>query len=272
MTLPVTRRFVRSLTSSVIWYGLGLAVYAAVTVLLYPSVEATLRSIDLPPELLRFLGTEDIGTPTGYLTARWQSFAPIVLMIWGIVASTGLIAGEESRGSLDGLLSPPISRTRLMLEAMLAFTGCTFVILVAIAVAWVVTVPLVDLHDNITTTTLIAGTASMAPLALCFGAMGFFVGAIAPARGTAAGLLTALAITSYLVSSLSQVAPSIEWMRYGSPYYYADTGRVLRDGVDWTHQVGLLGATLVLSVLALLAFRGREIGVGVWQPLAFLRR
>lgn len=270
--LPVMNRGLRSLRSTTIWYTVGMAAYAAITLWLYPTVEATLRAVELPPELLRFFGTEDIGSPTGYLTARYQAFAPVVLMVWAIVASTGLVAGEETRGSLEAVIAHPISRTRLMCEAMIAFAICTLVILGGIVVAWAITVPFVDLRGDITLSELAVATISTAPLALFFGALGCLVGAVAPTRGAAAGILTAFAISSYLVASFAQVAPTIEWMRYASPYYYADSGSVLRAGINWEHQAALAAGTIVAALLAILAFQGREIGVAAWQPLAFIRR
>lgn len=61
-------------------------------------------------------------------------------------------------------------------------------------------------------------------------------------------------------------------MQYLSPYYYADTSGILTEGVVWWHGALLLGGALLGIALAVLSFRGREIGAGVWQPLAWAAR
>ena len=61
-------------------------------------------------------------------------------------------------------------------------------------------------------------------------------------------------------------------VQYVTPYYYSDADRVLTAGPDWWHVVLLGVLAAVLALVASLAFRGREVGVHTWQPLAWLAR
>jgi len=267
---PIARRSLWELRWQVIWYGLGVGLYGASVVWLFPSFEETLRSVEYPREFLEFFGAAgDLSRPTAFLTTEYQSFAPIVLVIYAVVASTGLVAGEEGRGTLESLLAQPVSRTRLILEKVGAFLTGAVLICLIVGAMWLLSIPFVDLHGDLTLVDAWAGTASMLPLICCFGGLGFLLGAIAPSRGLAAGILTVIAVAAFLLASFARVAGPIEWTQYLSPYYYADTDTVLDEGVVWWHALLLLGAGGLATVFAVLSFRGREIGAGVWQPMAW---
>jgi ABC-2 type transport system permease protein len=239
---------------------------------LFPAFEETLQTVEYPDEFLEFFGsTGDLSRPTAFITAEYQSFAPIVLVIYAIVASTGLVAGEEAHGSLESVLAQPLSRTRFMLEKIAAFGIGAAIIVLTVAAAWLTSVPFIDLHGDLTLPELWQGTLSMLPLVCFFGGAGFLLGAIAPTRGAATGILTVFAVAAFLVASFARVIDAIDGLRYLSPYYYADTDTVLDQGIVWWHAGVLLCGGLAALALAVVAFRGREIGAGVWQPLAWAR-
>lgn len=268
--LPILRRALVELRWQLVWYGVGLGAYGAFMVWLYPSFEDTLKQVDYPEEYLKFFGgTGDMSRASSFLSTEFWSFGPIIFVIYAIVSSTGLLAGEEGHGSLDVVLAQPVSRTRVMLEKVGAFLIGALAIDLLIAAAWVTAIPFVDLHGDITLIEAWGATLAMLPLVCFYGALGFLAGAVAPARGLAAGALTVLAVAAFLVASFARAIERIEWMRYLSPYYYADTATVLTDGVVWWHMALLLGGAVAAFALAVLAFRGREVGAHVWQPLAW---
>ena len=71
----------------------------------------------------------------------------------------------------------------------------------------------------------------------------------------------------YLLADLVEV---LDPLHYLSPFYYADTKRVLLEGVVPWHLAVLLGAFVLLTALAMRAFEGREIAAGRWQPRALM--
>jgi ABC-2 type transport system permease protein len=261
------RRALWELRWQVLWYGLGLGLFGSLAVWAYPAFEDVLKESDYPQEYLDFFGgSGPLSQPTTYLTTQYQSFAPIVLVIFAVVASTGMVAGEEGRGALETVLAQPIARSRYMMEKAAAFVLASIAICLVVGVLWLTSMPFVDLHGDVTLGELWAGTASMLPLVWCFGALGFLVGAVAPSRGQAAGILTVVAIAAFLLASFARTVAPIEWMQYASPYYYSDAYTVLGTGIVWWHVLVLAGAAVMAAGLAVLSFAGREIGAGVWQP------
>src|SRR5207237_9862156 len=60
-----------------------------------------------------------IDTPGGYATWKY-GITILVVVIWPLLAGTGMLRGEEDRGSMDVLLSLPRGRLRVALEKLAA--------------------------------------------------------------------------------------------------------------------------------------------------------
>lgn len=255
------------------WYGGGLAVYAALMVWLFPVFQDALgvMASEYPPEIMAFFGASgDLANPRVFIQVEYFSFVPIILVIYSVVAGTGMLAGDEGRGTLEPLLAQPVSRTSVFWSRTAALAAGLGLILAINSIGWLASVPFVDLGD-VSILAFIGGTLAPLPLVAAFAGMSILLAAVAPARGTAAGIAAAVTVVSYLVSSLALAIEAIAWMRWFSPYYYSDSHRILTEGVVWWHQAALVGLAIVSLSAAWLAFRGREIGAGVWQPGAIAR-
>ncbi len=272
-SFPVAARTLREMRWTIFWFGVGLALYGAAMVLLYPQFEDYLEEVaaTYPEGILDFFGGGDITTPQGFLTLEYHTFAVIIMMIFALVVATGALAGEEGRGTAETLLAQPLPRRRIIVEKALAVLSGAVLVCAIICAGWLMSVPFVDFHGELTLIDLIGATFGMLPTVALFTALGFSLGAVAPSRGFAAGILVALAVAAYLVASLAQVVQPIEWARFLSPYHYSDGSRWLIDGPVWWHQVLLLFSSGLIFALAVRAFEGREIGAGTWQFKALLR-
>lgn len=256
----------------VFWYGVGTALYAVFMILLFPSFRETLTQTQYPAEFLEFFGVgSDLSNAAVFLTAEYISFIPVVLMVFALVAGTGALAGEEGRGSLEILLAQPVSRARLYWSKVLALALAILALLTIISAGWTGILLVVDLEGEVTVRGAVVAHAGMFPVIAWFAAAGLFTGAVAPSRGQAAGMLSALLIAAFLATSLAQVMDTIAWVRWLSPYTYMDGPTLLLDGPVASHVAVLLAGTAVLTLLGLSAFAGREVGAGTWQPGALAR-
>lgn len=271
-TRTIVRRALVEWRWQIFWYGVGTALYAVFMILLFPSFRETLTQTAYPEEFLQFFGVgSDLSNAAVFLTAEYISFIPVVLMVFGLVAGTGALAGEEGRGSLEILLAQPIPRARLYWSKVLALVVAILAILAIISAGWAATLLVVDLEGEVTVRDALVAHAGMFPIVAWFAAAGLFTGAIAPSRGQATGILSALLIVAFLATSLAQVMSTIAWVRWLSPYTYMDGPTLLIEGPDLGHVAVLLAGAAILTLLGLLGFAGREIGAGVWQPGALAR-
>ncbi|MDA0815315.1 MAG: ABC transporter permease subunit [Chloroflexi bacterium] len=273
MSPPIIVNTLRGLRWQVTWYGIGLALYAAFMIWLFPIFEGAFATVaaEYPPEIMAFFGASgDLANPRVFIQVEYFSFAPIILVIYGTMAGTGLLASDEGRGTLKPLLAQPISRTSIFFSRLLALVAGLFLILAVNALGWILSVPFIDLGDT-GLLSFLGATLVAIPLVMTFAGLGLLVASISPTRGSAGGILAVLAIVAYLISSFALAIEAISWMRWLSPYFYSDSHRLLTEGIVWWHQGVLTGLAVLSVTLGWLGFCGREIAAGVWQPRAIMR-
>ncbi|MGE3855353.1 MAG: HlyD family efflux transporter periplasmic adaptor subunit [Dehalococcoidia bacterium] len=273
MTVLLTQMLYR-LRIQVIAYGLGLALWAALDVFLYPSVADSLGDIEYPEAILEAFGVSgtNLADPRAFFGAEFFSLSPLIIGAFIVFASTAVLAGEESSGTMEGLAALPFSRSAMFLQKALAVLVATLVVAALTSVGWVLSVPFIDLGRELTLTDLVRATFLQTSFAAFLLATGLFFGAVAPSRSTAAACTGGLLIVSYLVVAIASSVDAIEDAKYLSPYYYSDLSGVLVDGVEPLHQLVLWAATGIVGFLALLAFQGRELNAERWQFDALMPR
>ena len=115
---------------------------------------------------------------------------------------------EAERGTIDLLLSSPLSRTRVALEKLAAMC----VELAALgAVLWLALwVGARAFSMEVSVAHLASATALLVVLALAYGAIAFMVAAATGRKTLAIGLTVALAVGAYLVNSLASLVEVLE--------------------------------------------------------------
>lgn len=258
-------RTLRDAARGFCWWSIALAVYTVSFEAAWPTAKGNPALTMLPeayPQLLKALvsfGDDfDFGTPAGYLGRRIFSIAaPLLLASAAVAAGSWATAGEEERGTLDLLLAQPLSRQRLLLERLAAL-----VVEVAGlgAVLWLSLWAAARAASmSISGANLAAATGSGVLLALAFGALALFVGAVTGRRVLAIGAAASLALASYLVNSLALVVGALKPIRPLSLYYHYAAGDPLRHGLEAGHVAVLVAVFLCASAAAALAFTRRDL-------------
>lgn len=265
--LTILRKTLRDLRWHIVGWGLGLAVLAAILVLLFPTIAEQFEGIEL--ENIGFGEIEDVSDPRQFLQLEFFTWAPILLTVFSIIVGGALLAAEEGRGTLEVLLSQPLSRRGLFLGKLAGAVIAVVAILAIAGSGFLLSAPLVDLKGEVTGGELAIAPFVLLPFAWFVIAATVLAATLTPTRGRAAGLMIVAAVASYVLNIIAGLAESLSWLRFFSPYYYSDAQRVLTDGPVWQHQALLLAAAVACAALALVAFERREIGVGR-SPLAAL--
>jgi ABC-2 type transport system permease protein len=271
--LSVFFKTLRDLRWQVFWYGTGIALIAALDVLIYPSYKEQLADFDIPEALRALVGdVEDFASPEGFLTAEFFSWVPILAVIFAVMAGTNLLGGEETNGTLDLLLAQPISRSRLLLEKLAGFVADTLGILTLTNLGWLLTVPFVDI--DVSLGKLVVATFALAPLPLVFGAFALWAGVAMPSRGQATGVAAAVAVATFVINYLATLVDVLAPAAWLSPFKYSNTSGLLTEGVDWPKLAVLVVLFVLFTLLALRAFAQRDIGIRAsdsWLGAIFAR-
>jgi ABC-2 type transport system permease protein len=186
------------LRRSFVWWALGLAGYVAMIVSVYPTIRDNReleRLMEQYPEALKaffaFGGQLDFTSAAGYLGSELFSFMiPILFLVVAVGNGVASIAGEEERGTLDLLLSAPLSRRRVALEKLgamcLEVAGLGAVLWLALWIGAIV------IGMGISGAHLAAATTSAVLLAIAYGAIAFMLGAGSGRKSLAVGVTVAL--------------------------------------------------------------------------------
>jgi ABC-2 type transport system permease protein len=201
-----------------------------------------------------------LDTIGGYVTSRVLGLVPVMLGLWTVVVGAGLIRGEEQQGSLDILLSAPVSRVTALLQkaagllvvvvvtSALTALGLWAGILAAGEKADVGAVALVGLN--------IAGFAGF------WGFAGVLCGQFTESRRKAAGIISGLLLASYLLNNVLQVSPNLSGLTWLLPtHYYAVSKPLVPGGTfEWGAWAVLVVFSVVFLALSIIVLTRRDIG------------
>jgi len=263
---PVRRLTWHLRRKSTAWWCFGVAAFIALTLAFYPTIKSQAAQLDksfgqLSGSTKSFItDTPDLFSPVGYLSSQiFYLLLPLLFSILLIGIGSSLIAREEQDGTIEFLLSRPISRSRLVLGK--AWAGVLISLSVAVT-AFVATVILCRLVNLPVSAWNIAGAVVISYLlALTFGAFAFMLTCLGGAiRGLAIGLASGLLLVSYILSSLEK---SVHWLLWPSrflPCHYFQPANILTGHFTWGALVGYSVASAILLLIAVSGFRNRDIG------------
>ena len=265
MVPDVFFKTLRDSRRAILWWSVGLIGYVALIAAVWPSVRdnpALVKLHETYPKTLRafvsFGGEFDFSTPAGYLGAELFSFmVPLLLLVAAIGGGARSLAGEEELGTLDLLLSNPVSRPRVALEKLAALVveivalGVVFWIILWIG-TWAAAMRISGAH-------LLAAVTSTVLLALAYGTIASLVGAATGRRAYAIAVTAALAVGAYLLNALAPLVDALGHVRAASPWYQYAASDPLRHGLGIAHVGVLLAIGLVACLLVPVVFDRRDL-------------
>lgn len=249
---------------SILWWCVGVFALIFINLAFYPSIKDQAAQLDQSlaqiPESARglFSDTADFLSPTGYLSSQiFYLLLPMLLTILAISLGSSLIAKEEQNGTLELLLSRPISRTKLLTSKL--FSGLAICVLVGF-VAGATSVIMAHLvRLDVPLLNILFATIATILLALSFGMLAFALTMFGKARGASIGLASLYALGGYVISSLTSAA---DWLKYPSkafPFEYYQPAVILQGTYNWANMVFILGLIALLTVVSLWAFKSRDL-------------
>ncbi len=244
-------------------WGIGMALLALWVIVLYPTIGGIYADYleDLPPSLAIFMGgVSDIASPEGYLSIEIFSFmVPLLFLVLTIGFGGSTIAREEERGTLDLLLSNPISRWRVVVEKFAAMAVITMLVALFLWLGLAIGATIANVE--ISFLRMAEATLSGALLGLAFGTLALAVACATGKRGLSIGVAAALGIVSFFLNGFAPLVEVLEPYRKLSPFYYYSGAEPLINGLNLGHAAILLGFTLLLVAVALITFERRDLAV-----------
>jgi ABC-2 type transport system permease protein len=98
-------------------------------------------------------------------------------------------------------------------------------------------------------------------LAIVFGALALWIGALTGKKGTAIAVAATAMTAAYLLNSLAPSVDAIEPLQKLSPFYYFLSNSPLENGLAPGHAVVLAATVGALVALSVWSFQRRDIAV-----------
>ena len=267
-----------TLRGQILGWGLGLAFYGLMIVLMYDAVGAQgdrfqQMIASYPPEFLAFFGgdAESLLTPTSFLRMYAFSMMPVIIGIFAVIVGSGLIVSDEEHGRLDLIMAHPVGRTSFFFGRSLGMLGATLFIML---LGWLgFCVMLGTSNLGFTWGHMAVPLLSLLIQVLVYATLALMLSLFLPSRSLAASVTGAVMIISYFTSSLAFLDERVQTISKIMPYHYFQTTLSIQE-LNMTWLFALLGASVVMLGIAWLRFTRRDIrlsGEGSWR-LSFISR
>jgi ABC-2 type transport system permease protein len=259
----VFTKTVRDLRWPTFWVALGMGGMTGYFALLFPTyakivdLNAILEKMG-PAAKLMGASLGDASTLIGFLHIElFSMILPALMVTYAAGMASGFTAGEESRGTIDVLLSYPISRRRLILEKTAAVVLGSMVAAVAV---WIFAAAgAAASASDLPWDKLAAALAMLVLLGLAFGAIALAISAATGNRGAAIGFAVGLMVVMYLVDALASIVDSLGVVRPLSLFRYYMGGDPLRNGISIPDAGALIAVAAAFLALALVLFERRDL-------------
>jgi ABC-2 type transport system permease protein len=265
MLNSVYRKAIWDYRHTIWWWVGGLVALALMMVAFYPALEDFGEFEELmeayPDYFLAMFGIEEAGeflTAEGFLHGElYSAMLPIIFLIFAIMRGAAATAGEEQSGTMDLVLSVPVSRSRVVVDKFVAMVALTAGLALSLIVVELVGNVLVDMGLSIAG--IVSVNLGLTLLALLFGALSMAVGSWTGRRTMAAGVAAGVAVAAFFVNGLAPLVSALETPQKFSPFYWYLDPKPLSNGFAWG-QLGLLAVvSLALFAVAVWAFQRRDI-------------
>jgi len=194
-----------------------------------------------------FLGGE-------YFSLLW----PIILIILIVAYAASSIAGEIEAGTIELLLSQPISRLKVFFSKYLSGL---FLIIVFIAVSNFAVVAFARLYNisfhwqNFVTVSVLGFLFAFAVYGICF-----MLSAISSSKGMPAAITGGILVIMYALKIFSSFQASLDKLKFASFFHYYDqNAALLNNHIDALSIAVFLAVGIICVVIGAVVFVKRDI-------------
>ena len=261
---PVLARTIRGERRPILGWLIGIGLLVLVTTGSWPALEESADDFDevlanLPDGLTAFLG-EGLASFSAASIVGSRLFGTIALVIFiGFAVSRGAraIAGEEAEGTMELLVTQPISRTAIAVDKAVAAYGTLALLVLAQMVLLLLLMPVAGLDFAVAN--VVGASAGIYLLASMFGSVAFAVGAATGRRGLAVAAGAGVAGGLFFLGGLGQLIEALSPFAEVSPFVRYDGVAALTDGAPPGTLAVFAALTIALTALGVWAFGRRDL-------------
>jgi len=264
----VGMRFARDRRRALAWWSIGVAAVTVLLVSTFPSIagnEAIEKLFaDMPPAIRMLAGAPDgiaITSAGGYLHSKLFALTlPMLLMIFGIGLGARAIAGDEADGTLELLLSNPVTRARVAAERFGAVVALIAALTAVAGIAVVISDAIVRTGlETLSIARVLEATAASGAIAILHATLAFATGCVTGKRGVAISIAAVVAIAGYLLQGLTAQSGGLGGLAAVSPWHWYLDQVIVLHGATAAALLLPLAIAVLLGAAGVLAFDRRDL-------------
>jgi len=262
---PVFRWSLKNRKWFIIWWVIAIGLFVFINLIFYPTVKSQRAEFEKSFSQLSdqttalFSDTGDLFSPIGYLSGQvFYLMLPLLLGGLAIGLGSSLIGREERDGTIELLLSRPISRTKLIVAK--ANTGVAIVAIVGLVSTLATAIMSKVVGLEVAFWNILGAGLATTILALSFGAVALMITMLGRgAKAASIGIAAVFALAGYILVSLSS---NVEWLKVPSKAFafnYYKPAEILRGDYNWANMLFILAVILACGLISWAAFRRRDL-------------
>lgn len=247
----------------IFWWSAGfifLSIYLSYFFPYMSDNSAIFKMVDsLPPVIKNLIGdVEFVSTPAGFFNLQpFSYFAPIMILFYSVSRGVGVVAGEIENGTLDLLLSKPVSRSGVIFQKVLSISLAMGIIHIFFFLGMVLGLALFKIDLNIIR--LAEAIISLYMLSISFLTISVTAGIIFLNKKKAVGLVSGYAFISLLINAYAPAVNSFQIARIFSPFYYNSGNSPILNGLDLSHLMIQVFISVFFLITSILIFKKRDL-------------
>lgn len=249
------------------WFGIALIIFhmqIAVSAIMHDNnnVRTFLSFINLLPSIVKTaLGGDllDSGSMSALLTIGYQHpFVLFLAMLFAVGVPAGLLTAEVQKGSMELILSRPVTKTQVYIcAAVLTMVGM-FALFVVMFLGTVAAVHIYTFSEPIPLNLFFRLAVNGGLLASTFAAFALVSAASFRRLYTSVGVSVAFLTLNYFISLVSQWWPKLEFLRRATLFYLVYSSN-LWEGWPWRNMAIMAGILIVTTITGGLIWRRRDL-------------
>jgi len=268
--LAFLNRMIRDKYKAFVAYSVSAIALLEMYVALFPAIKQQSAQIDqmmrsFPPELFKAMNMDpsmlSFSSLESYLSTEYMSFLwPILAIIFAISIAHYISVNEIDRGTIETLMSLPVSRFKIFIERY--FAGLLLLAAFA-AISLLGIIPLANLHgiDYVLANYLTAAGGAFLFIWAVY-SLAVLVSVIFSEKGKASMVTGGILTLMYVLSIISSLKDGLKNLQYLSFFHYFNGPDLLAKNAIPDYMLLVLGGFAVIaSVIALMIFRKRDLSV-----------
>ncbi len=242
-------------TSFLIWTG-AIGFLLSVCVFLFPEMKGQMGDVgDMFGSMGAFtdafgMDRLNFGTLVGFYAIECGNVLGLGGAFFAALCAVGILAKEEKDGTAEFLLTHPVTRTRILAEKLIAviiqITAMNLLVY-AVSIGSMAAIGETIPWKEVSLLHLAYYLLQIELAGICFGISAFI-------RKGSIGIGLGVAVMTYFLNLLANIAKSAEFLKYVTPFGYCDGADIVNNG-SLNGVMLVIGMALCLSGIAIAYFQ-----------------